>query len=166
MTEFKLNIADGTILVGSKRVVFHCNHYNSFLQKVICDTFGAEGKIMQINASKKINKEMLLNLKAENPDKDFVELAEETFKDLALGLLDLSQLGSGVVKLQNSHYGLGVFYKFGKQKSGVCLKAAGYVLAVKEILDGSELSAENIQETTCISMTDTAEGICTLEVKA
>ena len=165
MTEFNLNLLDGSIKIGGKRSVFHCNHYNSFLQKVICDTFGIDGKRMQINVSKEINKEMLLKLKSEKPDNDFKEIATETFRALALGLLDITDIGSGRAVVKNSHYGLGIFYKFGKQSSGICLYAAGFILAVKEILDGVELDASNITETTCIAMTDDIERACEFEVK-
>ncbi|RMG32457.1 MAG: hypothetical protein D6732_13445 [Methanobacteriota archaeon] len=160
MAEFKLDLNTGELLIGGKRAVFHCNHYNTFLQRTLNDAMGEKMIEVQINVSERINKEMLMEILRDVDDKR--KEIEEVFANLGLGILDLSQLDQGKAVVSNSHYALNCFYKFGPQGSGTCLFATGYIRAAAEILTDEP---KRFIETECISMDPDKYNDCIFEVR-
>ncbi len=160
MTEFKLDLSNGELLIGGKRAVLHCNHYNTFLQRTLVDALGDKMVEVQIKISQKINTEMLRNLTQGIEDKK--SAIEKIFSALGLGILDLNDLENGRSTVSNSHYALNCYYKFGNQKEGVCLFATGYVRAAAEILTGQK---KDFFETRCISIDPDQNEMCVFEVR-
>ncbi len=160
MAEFKLNLEKGELLIGGKRSVFHCNHYNTFLQKTLIDAMGEKMAVVQISISEKINLEMLGKVTQDVDNK--LEEIEEIFSNLGLGILDLSNIEQGKAIVDNSHYALNCYYKFGEQKGGSCLFANGYIQAAYQILTGER---KEFVETQCVSMNPEKFENCIFEVK-
>ncbi len=160
MTEFKLDLNNGELLIGGKRAVLHCNHYNTFLQRTLVDAMGDKMVEVQIKISQKINTEMLQNLTQAIEDKK--SKIEEVFSALGLGILDLNDLENGRAIVSNSHYALNCYYKFGKQKGSMCLFATGYIRAAAEILTGDK---KDFIETQCISVDPDKFERCVFEVR-
>lgn len=125
--------------------VFHCHHYNCFLQKTIADQAAlVDVKPLLSNAATEVALAELKGLKAD------AATAQALFQQLGFGLLDLSKVSAqgGAATVSGSHYGLGWLSKFGKAAEPVCFFAAGFVEAAARQLYGT---AFTVKETACIA---------------
>lgn len=129
--------------IGGEPHVFHCHHYNCFLQKSIADqaVLVDHQRLLTDAATETVFAE----LGAIGP-----ALAEELFQHLGFGLLDASELSAtgGVVTVKASHYALGWLSKFGQARAPVCFFVAGFVEALARRRFGANYQ---VTETTCVA---------------
>jgi hypothetical protein len=124
--------ARNLIELGGRRIVFHCHHYNLFLQRTIEDALGPQAAAeLQIAAGCESARELLTRVLAvagalSMPDK--LTRAGELFAAHGFGLADLRALhaSGGRVTLPTSHYALGWRAKWGTSRHPVCYFALGY----------------------------------------
>jgi hypothetical protein len=140
--------------IGGEPHVFHCHHYNCFLQKTISDQSGLiDVKPLLSDPAAEVVFSELSALGNADPD--------ELFRHLGFGVLDSAGLsaagGSAVVK--GSHYALGWLSKFGAAAGPVCFFNAGFVEAVaRHRFKG----AFQVTETACVA---SGARECRFEVK-
>jgi hypothetical protein len=120
------------IELGGRRVVFHCHHYNLFLQRTIEDGLGREAaEQVQIAAGSEAARELLHALYKHDAKAGFPEKlarARALFSSHGFGLANTDALtpSGGRVALILSHYAVGYRAKWGTAQHPVCYFAAGY----------------------------------------
>jgi predicted hydrocarbon binding protein len=121
----------GTIELASSRLVFHCHHYNVFLQRSIEDAIGARAMKIQVDAATEVGQKMLAPLYAADGGADLpsrLARAAAIFGSLGFGRADVSGLGAdgGSVVLAPCHYAIGWSAKFGQASAPVSHFATGF----------------------------------------
>ena len=144
----KLDMSHGLAELGGEPHVFHCHHYNCFLQKVVED----QSNIVDSRAllTRPAVEVVMSELQRLGSDRAGVE---EIFRTLGFGKLDLSGITAkgGTAKLSSSHYAMGWLSKFGKSTSTVCHFAAGFAEAAARHLFRTPFAAT---ETKCTARGD------------
>lgn len=156
------------ITLGDRRVVFHCHHYNLFLQRTMEDGLGTESaQQLQVAAGMEATRHMLLALFAKEPAAsvpDKLAHASKLFGALGFGQADLSSLlaHGGSIRLVTSHYAIGWMAKWGTAKHPVCYYAVGYWMGALAAASG--LAPERIvgRELSCAAHGAT---VCELELE-
>lgn len=150
------------IEIAGRRLVFHCHHYNLFLQRTIEDALPEEGPRIQTLAAAEAVRAILGELFAASSDGIGERLAGAAglFSSLGFGHADVSELGhmGGRVQLATSHYAIGWRAKFGESHHPVCHFAVGYWLGAltasrglaPERLHGSEVQCAAAGASSCI----------------
>jgi len=128
--EARFDALTNIIKVGDRRLVFHCHHYNVFLQRSIDEALGADATAVQHDAAAEAARSMLSSIYATDGGADLatrLERARAMFGSLGFGLaaLQLDERG-GQVRLVSSHYAVGWQAKFGPAQAPVCHFAVGY----------------------------------------
>jgi drug/metabolite transporter superfamily protein YnfA len=152
----EVDAAHGIAVLGGEPHVFHCHHYNCFLQKAVAD-----------NASFLPVTELLTRPGAEVAYAELRALganrggAEEVFRTLGFGLVDLSALtaAGGTVTVQGSHYGRSWLSRFGKSPTPVCFMPAGWIEGAARHLLGAAFTSVEVE---CVASGGKA---CRFEVK-
>jgi len=136
--------------------VFHCHHYNCFLQKSITDQSALlDVKSLLTDAAAEVVYSELTHLNAQS------DTAQVLFGQLGFGVLDASALTpqGGNATVKGSHYALGWLSKFGKSSAPVCFFNAGFIEAAARQKFGA---AFKCVETACVA---NGAAACTYEVK-
>ena len=130
--------------IGGEPHVFHCHHYNCFLQKSIVD----QAALVQHEA-------LLTDAAAEVVFAELSALgagAESSllFRQLGFGVLDTASLSTsgGRATVTASHYALGWKSKYGAASAPVCFFNAGFIEAVARHRFGA---AFTVKETACVA---------------
>jgi hypothetical protein len=155
-----------TTLAG-RRIVFHCHHYNVFLQRTIDEALGKEGALVQRRASMESARAILDDLFAKDGGasaKERLDRAATIFGSLGFGLADVSRLSAsgGSVILTTSHYAIGWRAKLGPADAPVCYFATGFWAGAMASALG--IASERVlgREQRCAAVSD--EG-CELEIE-
>ena len=156
--------ADRNLLaVGERRLVFHCHHYNLFLQRSIEDMFGEGGVEMQISAAKESARKLLTPILSGTREACLTQAAA-FFAENGFGHADVSELGpmGGHVALATSHYALGFRAKWGAAKRPICLFPTGFWAGAVAV--ASRLAPERVvaRETQCAA---TGADRCIIDVE-
>ncbi len=151
----QIDAAHGLALLGGEPQVFHCHHYNCFLQKSVLDLSAlvpAESLLTRPAAEVAYSQFQRLKSSAEQ--------IEELFRTLGYGLVELGTLGpaGGSVTMRSSHYAMGWLSKFGRSDRTHCHFAAGFVEAAARHLFGGDFTA---RESACVAKGDAH---CVIEV--
>lgn len=128
--ELRFDAERNVILFGERRLVFHCHHYNVFLQRSIEDMIGADGVAIQVAAAAESAREMLSRLLADaGPTVEArLGVAQTIFGENGFGHADVQALRAdgGSVVLATSHYATGWRAKWGSSPQPVCHFATGF----------------------------------------
>lgn len=123
---FKSHPEHGLASLGGEPHVFHCHHYNCFLQTSIAQQSAlVDAASLLSRAGAEVVTAQLRSLSGG------VALAEEIFSTLGFGKLTLGGLGvvGGEAAITASHYAMGWLSKFGGSSTPVCLFPAGFIEA-------------------------------------
>lgn len=129
--------------IGGEPHVFHCHHYNCFLQRSISEQSALiDHRPLLTDAATEVVHAELSQLGHAN--------AEELFQHLGFGLLDLkgATASGGFALVKASHYALGWLSKFGKAGEPVCFFAAGFIEAAARLRFGGSFQ---VKETACVA---------------
>ncbi len=165
MTELSFDADRNLLTLGGERIVFHCHHYNVFLQRSLEDMFGPGGAQMQVDAAAESARRILEPLMAEADGFDArMKIASQVFSTNGFGKADLSGLGDqgGTVKLPASHYAVGWSAKFGASKTPVCHFATGFWRGAVVAATGCAPERVVATERHCHA---TGGGMCEIEVE-
>lgn len=129
--EARFDIDRNITTIANSRIVFHCHHYNVFLQRTIDEALGPDAIQVQCNAAAESTRRMLSELFASDGGAPFrarLERAAALFGSLGFGKAEVSSLTDqgGTVILRTSHYAIGWRAKFGAPSQPVCHFATGY----------------------------------------
>ncbi|UQA60679.1 hypothetical protein [Polyangium aurulentum] len=155
-------------LLGGNRIVFHCHHYNLFLQRTIDDALGADAAEVQRAAAAESARrllEPLLGASGKEPVRARLDRAAALFGKLGFGLADVSALDAegGRVRLVTSHYALGWREKFGPAADPVCHFAAGFWASALGVSAGLAPERLLVREASCAAVTE--QGACEIQVE-
>lgn len=129
--EAQFDAAKNITTIAGNRIVFHCHHYNVFLQRTIDEALGEGAATVQRLAATEASRKLLGDLFRGEPAgeaRERFERAAKLFGSLGFGLADIGGLTvfGGSVVLRTSHYAIGWRAKFGPASAAVCHFAVGY----------------------------------------
>lgn len=165
MSELAFDPDRNVLTLGGERVVFHCHHYNVFLQRSLEEMFGEGAIEMQVDAAAESARRMLAPLCLNVSGFDArLELASGVFSSNGFGTADLSQLGEhgGRITLPTSHYAVGWASKFGTAKSPVSHFATGFWRGAVVVAAGHAPERVVARQTKCRAM---GADVCEIEVE-
>ncbi len=141
-------------------VLYHCNHFNLFLDQTIDDALGTElGTRLRTVAARDAAHQLLATLNRKlalltPPER--LELATALFKAMGHGKLEiLTQPSGGTARGSWLHYGFAWHEKYGaavRRRSPADALAAGYVAAATEVAHGLPRESVHCTENHCIAM--------------
>jgi len=141
-------------VVGGEPMLFHCHHYNTFLQRSIQDASYIDSAPFLVGAAAEVANAQLRNIFEGIDGADArLAFAEKIYSWAGFGLLDLSGLTAdgGTVTAPSSHYGLSWKTKFGPSDGPVDMFTQGWIAgAVAAAFDAPNGSYTAIQ-TECTS---------------
>lgn len=155
-------------LVGGEPQIFHCHHYNNYLQRTLTeDVPYLDTTPILRGAAAEVAHHQLSNLFT--PEMDVAArqgLAEALFAWSGFGRVDFSQLdaGGGVVESPGTHYSLTWEAKFGPSKTPVDYFASGWLAGALAAVHGKDPGSYASVQTRCAAM-EGVEG-CAFELQA
>jgi len=149
---------------GEVPVLFHCHHFNLFLDQTIDDALGhAEGTRLRIAAAQESGHALLLALTkgtgAETP-MERINLAQQVFSAMGHGKLQIdAPEGRGTAQGTYLHYGFSWAEKYGKdvkRRHPADAFAAGFAAAAVEVAYDLPCESVRVTESRCVAMREDA----------
>ena len=143
------------ILQGREPVIFHCHHFNLYLQQTILD---ARNFVRTPDILRKVAESVVyssLSSIGGKDEKGRKELAESVFRQNGFGLLDLSQVGEkgGTAYLPQSHFARGYLLREGeKADEPQCFFARGFIQGALSVIYEKKPGAYRAEEKKCIAL--------------
>lgn len=124
----------GVAPIAGEPHIFHCNHYNTFLQRTILDPDYIDCRDVLADAATEVAYPQLIRLFERRGADSVAErrrVAEDLFRFCGFGVLDLSAIeeGGGRATSPMSHYSLAWKNKYGSADEPMAFFDAGYVAA-------------------------------------
>lgn len=147
-------------IVGKEPMIFHCHHYNTFLQRSIKDTKDyLDSSPFLIGAAEEVAYSQLTQIFSEQGLKDTQQrknLASELFKWAGFGLVDLNVLGEqgGTTSTVHEHYSMGWKVKWGKTDESVSYFASGWIAGALAAVYGKAQGSYSVIQTACTAKGD------------
>lgn len=140
--------------------IFHCHHYNCFLQQSILDASEYLPGIreMLVDTAQEIVHTQFSRFFAqqEYSEADKKAAVADYFRFAGFGVINIDSLSAsgGEVVTNSDHYGVGWKSKFGGSKEPVSFFTRGYLAGACEAIYGLELGSMDCDQSTCIAMGD------------
>ena len=146
-------------LVGGEPMIFHCHHYNTFLQRSIQDATYLDSRPFLVGAAAEVAWGQLTNIFREKSVTDRAaraDLASELYRWAGFGTFDLASVpeAGGVVRTDSSHYGMAWKAKFGRSASPVGFFASGWLAGAVAAIHGKPNGHYRVEQTKCSSTSD------------
>ena len=132
---FVLDAPHRRAVLGGEPMVFHCHHYNTFLQQSIRDAAWLSSEGFLVGAAAEVaygQMSSLFRIKSlDDVDRRKV-FASEVYRTLGFGTVDFSDVceSGGKIVTPSSHYAMAWRSKFGVAKEPVCYFARGWLAGV------------------------------------
>lgn len=141
--------------------IFHCHHYNCYLQAVLVDTADYLPGVTDIlvNSSQELtHQHFSTHFSTQEPTENRKKIVEDYFRFAGFGIIDLSNLQKegGTVTSSSDHYGTGWLSKFGKSDHHVSFFSLGFLLGASEAIYNLPLGTLDGKQTSCISKGDSS----------
>lgn len=141
-------------LVGGEPMIFHCHHYNTYLQRSIGDAEYIDSQPYLIGAAAEVAYAQFTTLFKQERSyttAERMELAQSLYQWAGFGTFDLSSLDAsgGQISTENSHYAMAWKAKFGFHESGVCTFASGWLAGSLAAIFDKPLGTYNVQHSNC-----------------
>jgi hypothetical protein len=145
---------------GGQPVVYHCHHFNLFLDQTIDDALGPQkSQELRMRAGREFSSHLLQavcsHVEAETPP-ERLDLARQLFKLMGHGSLDLdANAAGGVAHGSFLHYGHAWHEKYGqkvRKREPADAFAAGYAAAAIEVAFGLPVGSLDAHEHQCVAM--------------
>ena len=165
MVELK-RTENGHVLLGREPVVFHCHHFNLYLQQTILDarSFGKTDNILK-KVAESVTYSSLSSIGRRGDEEERKKLAQEVFRKNGFGLLDLSQVreNGGKAYLLQSHFARGYLLREGQRADEPqCFFAVGFVQGALSFIYDKKPGVYFAHEKKCIDLGDEK---CEIEVE-
>ena len=157
--------------VEGKSLVFHCHHYNCFLQKTIEGPQSVKGKEILTDVAREVGFEQMSKAFNDHTElktpEEKLGFATEFFKIAGFGIIDFSKIHAkgGVVTTPTSHYSRGWLSKWGTRATPGCHFNTGWMAGVLAAAYKKDMNHYNSIETKCESMTGNSGCEYRIEVK-
>jgi hypothetical protein len=141
--------------VYGQQMVFHCHHYNTFLQQTIEDPEYIDGPGILTEAAREVAAEQLQQYLQEHAGvatpAERLAVAAEFFRLCGFGTLDFSRYlaGEKTVVAPHSHYAEGWLVKMGQRDKPCCFFAAGFVAGALDVAHDRPAGHHRVSETAC-----------------
>lgn len=141
-------------LLGGEPMIFHCHHYNTFLQQSIQDAVWLDSEPFLVGAAAEVAHAQLQTLFKETGADDVTArkaLASEVYRTMGFGTFDLAPLSESGAKLStpNSHYAMAWRAKFGEASEPVCHFARGWLAGATAAIYGRDAGSYRVTHGTC-----------------
>lgn len=142
--EVVFNKDKNLITINNQSMVFHCNHYNRYLQQTIEDAEYIDYEKILIKSSAEVVFDQLTEHFNKNPNLSFTDklaYASELFKHCGFGILEFSDLkiSGGKVIGKFSHYGNASKLNFGHRSKPAEYFDKGFIIGTLSAISGSLL---------------------------
>jgi predicted hydrocarbon binding protein len=151
-----VDLERGLVVLGGRRLVFHCHHYNVYLQRTLEEGLKERAAGLLVGAGMEAGRAMLGGLEEKSPSASpeaTISRAVDLFRDHGFGVLDATGLGvrGGEASVERSHYAVGWLAKWGRRGTPCCFFPAGFVGAAVSV--AGKLAPERIvaRETECLA---------------
>lgn len=139
--------------------IFHCHHYNCYLQAVIEDTADYLPGVIAIlidSAQELSYQHFSTHFSSKDSIEDRKKIVEDYFRFAGFGIIDLSktQRDGGSVHSTSDHYGIGWASKFGKSDTNVSYFSLGFLLGATEAIFDLTLGTLQGKQNKCIGKGD------------
>ena len=166
MSQLKLStlrrylIEQDLMFLAGQPAVYHCHHFNLFLDQTIDDGLGFEvSSDLRMRAAREFAYRLILNVcdrvNAETPP-ERLQVALELFRCMGHGRLDLDAgLLGGTGHGSHLHYGHAWFEKYGqkvRRKQPADAFAAGFACAALEVAFNLQPGSIAARETSCVAL--------------
>jgi hypothetical protein len=151
---FTLDAPHRRVLVGGEPMIFHCHHYNTFLQRSIEDAAYIESESARIGGAAEVAFGQLAVLFAREELDTVAErkaMAQELYRWAGFGTFDLSSITAdgGTITTPNSHYAHAWKLKFGPHTAPVCGFASGWLAGALAAIFDLPLGSFRVTHPTC-----------------
>ena len=150
----ELDAACRRAFIGAEPMVFHCHHYNTFLQRSIRDASYLDTEPFLVSAASEVAHSQLRRCFAEAEATSVEsrrELAEELYRSCGFGTVDLQGLAppSGETATPNSHYAMAWNAKFGEATENVDFFTRGWIAGAVAAIHDRDAGALEVTEDDC-----------------
>lgn len=141
-------------------VVYHCHHFNLFLDQTIDDAVGSkDGQLLRIAAAHEFARDLIeravTRVRADTPA-ERIQVAQQIFKAMGHGTLSMqTDASGGTARGAFTHYGYTWKEKYGsvvRRRLGADAMAAGFVAAATEVAYDLAPGSLVASETSCIAL--------------
>jgi hypothetical protein len=144
------------VTLGGRRLVFHCHHYNVFLQRTIEDGLKERAPDLLTRAAMEVARATLGELEARTPAGSpaaIVARAAEILGANGFGRADVAALGpwGGSATMERSHYAVGWLAKWGRRHSPGCFFPAGWLAGAVAVAGGHAPERVVARELGCLA---------------
>ncbi len=147
-------------IASNEPAIFHCNHYNCFLQAVLLDTLDyiPEVEAVLMDCAQEISYHQFNQFFSTEflKPKERKKIVEEYFRFAGFGLIELNEVNQtgGVVTTESDHYGISWKSKFGISRKPVSYFTAGFLTGAIEAVYGASLGTYFTTQQSCIAKGD------------
>lgn len=148
------------MLLAGAPVVYHCHHFNLFLDQTIDDALGpSDGYALRSGAAHEFARDLLSSAVARadaSTPAERIHLAQQIFRGMGHGLLAPQLTSSGGTSQGTfTHYGFTWKEKYGarvRRRHPADAMAAGFLAAATEVAYGLPAGSMMTRETSCIAL--------------
>ncbi|MFT3765197.1 MAG: hypothetical protein QM820_06730 [Minicystis sp.] len=141
------------VTLGGRRLVFHCHHYNVFLQRSIEDGLGERAPALLTNAAMEAARGALVGLDPAGSPAAVIARAAAILADQGFGRADVTALGpwGGTAVMDRSHYAVGWLAKWGRRATPCCFFPAGWLAGAVAVAGGHTPERVAVREVSCLA---------------
>ena len=153
-SKFSYDFQANRFVVEGEPMIFHCHHYNCFLQRSIQDAEYIDSAPLLAGAAAEVVFDQLTRMLSGTPDvaarKATVEML---YRLCGFGLIDLRGLTDqgGEVRTPSTHYSTGWKEKFGRSKTPVAFFSSGFLAGALAAIYGLDPATVQARQTECRS---------------
>lgn len=162
--DYGYDLATSRLVVGGEPMIFHCHHYNCFLQRSIQDAAYIDSAPILVGAAVEVVLAQLARLLSRTPDVTARKsTAEALYRLSGFGLIDLSAVTAegGEVRTRSTHYSTGWKEKFGRSQTPVAFFSTGFLAGALAAIYDLDPGTVQAKQTACRS-TGAAEDVFSL----
>ena len=153
--------------VGNEPMIFHCHHYNTFLQRSIEDAAYIDSKPFLIGAGAEVAYSQLTNIFNSKDINDVDKrkaMAQEIYCWAGFGTFDLSPLSDngGTVKTKHSHYAFSWRAKWKEADHPVCYFSSGWLAGALAAIYNKPNGSYSVEHTECSAVASNNECVYVL----
>jgi hypothetical protein len=152
--DYEYDFRTNRFVVGGEPMIFHCHHYNCFLQRSIQDAEYIDSAPILVAAAAEVVFAQLTDLLSRTADIQARKATVETLYRLCgFGVIDLSAASpeGGEVRTRSTHYSTGWMEKFGRSRLPVAFFSTGFLVGALAAIYDLDPAGIQARQTACRS---------------
>ncbi len=153
-SQFGYDFHANRFVVEGEPMIFHCHHYNCFLQRSIQDAEYIDSAPVLVGAAAEVVHAQLTRVLSRTADVAARKsTVERLYRLCGFGLIDLSAVTEegGEVRTRSTHYSTGWKEKFGRSRMPVAFFSTGFLAAALAAIYGLDPATVEARQTACRS---------------